>query len=106
MQVRALPLQPPREPPCRYELSGVWHEDRGEDGCSAATPVGCRVLRQLRSLGGAGGAGGEGGEGGEGGVEVVRAGYSVVAPRGWVRPHFGASNGVLKLHLGLEVTAA
>ena len=34
---------------------------------------------------------------------MVRAGYSVVGPKAWLRPHFGATNGVLKLHLGLTV---
>jgi hypothetical protein len=32
---------------------------------------------------------------------VLRAGYSALGAGGWIRPHFGASNAVLKIHLGL-----
>jgi hypothetical protein len=36
---------------------------------------------------------------------VLRAGYSALAPNSWIRPHVGASNKKLKLHLGLVVPA-
>ena len=60
---------------------------RDAEGCSEASPVACRVLRELRAV-----------------VEVARAGYSVVEGGGtWIRPHIGPSNKRLKLHLGLRV---
>lgn len=34
---------------------------------------------------------------------MLRAGYSVVDARTHIRPHFGQTNGQLKLHLGLVV---
>ena len=34
---------------------------------------------------------------------IVRVGYSSLAAQGHIRPHCGGTNGVLKLHLGLDV---
>lgn len=80
-----------RAPWSRFEVSGEWHSDLGDDGCSAGAPVACAVLREARGRHEA--------------ARVVRAGYSVVPPSGWLRPHFGRSNRVLKLHIGLAVPA-
>ena len=54
----------------------------------SATPVACRLLAALR--------------GKEGGVAapLLRGGYSAVAAKGRLRPHFGTSNAQLKWHLG------
>eukprot|EP01048_Picozoa_sp_COSAG05_P021852 COSAG05_NODE_4156_length_1650_cov_1.038040_3_plen_156_part_00 len=71
----------------RYEISAVWQQLNGTT-CSATTsPTACALLAQLRALGA---------------TPVLRAGYSVVEPRTWIRPHFGASNAQLNLHLGLS----
>ena len=34
---------------------------------------------------------------------MFRAGYSSLEPHAWLKPHFGMTNGQLKLHLGLVV---
>ena len=34
---------------------------------------------------------------------MLRAGFSVVEPGAWLRPHFGTTNAQLKLHLGLRI---
>ena len=73
----------------RYEVTGVWHERRDRHNCSLATPSACALLHRLRSVPEA--------------PRILRAGYSALAPSSWIRPHFGASNTVLKLHLGLRV---
>ena len=39
-------------------------------------------------------------------LQVLRAGYSALAPDAWIRPHVGATNKKLKLHLGLVVPSA
>jgi tetratricopeptide (TPR) repeat protein len=71
----------------RYEVTGEWRPLNASTGCSVETPTACAVLRDLRALG----------------LRVVRAGYSAVQPSAWLKPHFGMSNGQLKLHLGLVV---
>jgi hypothetical protein len=76
----------------RYEVMGVWHDRRDRHNCSLAAPSACALLRKLGSLPDA--------------PRVLRAGYSALAPSSWIRPHFGASNTVLKLHLGLRVPSA
>eukprot|EP00049_Salpingoeca_infusionum_P013212 m.246735 g.246735 ORF g.246735 m.246735 type:complete len:605 (+) comp15385_c0_seq1:59-1873(+) len=70
----------------KYEINGYWHR-RDENDCSLHTPVACAVKRELE----------------EAGLPVIRAGYSVVGPQGWIRPHFGQTNAQLKLHLGLTI---
>ena len=73
----------------RYEVTGMWNERRDDDNCSLDAPVACRLLATLRALPGT--------------PRVLRAGYSALAPSSWIRPHFGATNTILKLHLGLRV---
>lgn len=73
----------------RYEVSSVLHAEVFKKGCSeSVTPVACDTLRQLRAISG---------------LVVLRAGYSALGPGTWLKPHFGATNRQLKLHLGLEV---
>lgn len=77
----------------RYEITGVWnHLVRG---CSDRTPAACALLAELRSMSDRLGS-----------PAVLRAGYSVVGPGAWIRPHFGPTNGQLKLHLGLRIPTA
>ena len=59
------------------------------DGCAVATPAACRLLRTLALM--------------EGVPAVLRLGYSVLGPHSSIAPHYGASNGVVKLHLGVVV---
>eukprot|EP00035_Acanthoeca_spectabilis_P033992 m.26449 g.26449 ORF g.26449 m.26449 type:complete len:505 (+) comp6310_c0_seq1:74-1588(+) len=74
----------------RYEATGAWRPLDPSTGCSTDTPVACDVLQQLRALG----------------LRVIRAGYSAVEPGAWLKPHYGMSNGQLKMHLGLVVPSA
>ena len=39
----------------------------------------------------------------EGGLAVLRMGYSRISAYTWLKPHFGMTNGQLKIHLGLIV---
>ena len=72
----------------RLEVTGVGMEMDG-DGCAVATPAACRLLRTLVLM--------------EGVPAVLRLGYSVLGPHSSIAPHYGASNGVVKLHLGVVV---
>jgi tetratricopeptide (TPR) repeat protein len=75
----------------RFELTGNW-QPLDSRGCASDTaPRSCELLRQLRSLGT------------EGSVPVIRAGFSMLEAGAWLKPHFGMTNGQLKLHLGLQV---
>lgn len=55
---------------------------------SQDSPVACRLLADLRDTAAA---------------PILRAGYSAVDAHAWIRPHFGATNAALKIHLGLRV---
>ncbi|CAE8614475.1 unnamed protein product, partial [Polarella glacialis] len=70
----------------RFEVNAVW-EARGADGCAEASPSACALVRKLRAAG----------------MPLIRAGYSAVGPRAWLKPHHGVTNGQLKWHLGLRV---
>jgi hypothetical protein len=74
----------------RYELTATWRPlltDGPLRGCSGQTPVACALVARLNaSL-----------------PVVLRAGYSAVHAGAWLRPHYGTTNGQLKLHLGLRV---
>eukprot|EP00927_Polykrikos_kofoidii_P066467 TRINITY_DN62068_c0_g1_i1.p1 TRINITY_DN62068_c0_g1~~TRINITY_DN62068_c0_g1_i1.p1 ORF type:complete len:655 (-),score=86.11 TRINITY_DN62068_c0_g1_i1:17-1981(-) len=69
-----------------FELNGIW-EERDADGCATAAPVGCALFRRLRAAG----------------MPLIRASYSAVGPKAWLRPHCGMTNGQLKWHFGLIV---
>lgn len=71
----------------RYEITGIWQPLNLTTGCSIGTPIACQVFAELRRIG----------------LHVIRAGYSVVQPKAWLKPHFGMSNAQLKFHLGLSV---
>jgi hypothetical protein len=81
----------------RYEITGTWHL-RDEHGCSLDTPVACGVdiaarqanMQVMAALT-------------EAGLPVIRMGYSALGPHTWLKPHFGMTNGQLKLHLGLRI---
>jgi hypothetical protein len=78
-----------------------------------ATPAGCALVRELGQLAVAasgaarsgGGAAGVAGAAEAGWWGVERVGYSAIAQGCWIRPHWGETNGRLKLHLGLVVPA-
>ena len=61
--------------------------DPSAPSCSQHSPEAC-ALAQLAATAG---------------VEVLRLGYSVLEPEGWIRPHVGHTNAQLKIHLGLVV---
>lgn len=67
----------------QHQVNAPWVEL--ESGCSLHAPVACSLFRTLQSLG------------------AIRASYSAVGANTWIRPHFGTTNGQLKLHLGLLV---
>jgi hypothetical protein len=71
----------------RYESTAYWRPLNEETGCSRDTPTACAVTQALRQVG----------------LPVFRAGYSSLEPHAWLKPHFGMTNGQLKLHLGLIV---
>ena len=71
-----------------FTANAWWRRPLDEGGCSAAlAPVACGLLRSLRDLG----------------LRVQRLGYSALWPGALLHPHYGQSNGVLKLHLGVRV---
>ena len=71
-----------------FTANGPWLRDVAESGgCSARAPAACAVMAQVAALG----------------LGVQRVGYSALWPGARLHPHCGASNGVLKLHLGLHV---
>eukprot|EP01062_Namystynia_karyoxenos_P039476 TRINITY_DN28685_c0_g1_i1.p1 TRINITY_DN28685_c0_g1~~TRINITY_DN28685_c0_g1_i1.p1 ORF type:complete len:489 (+),score=74.84 TRINITY_DN28685_c0_g1_i1:73-1467(+) len=72
----------------RFEVIAPWQEPAPGTGCAAAAPAACALLDRLAALGG---------------FVVIRAGYSAVGPSSWLRPHYGTTNGQLKLHLGVIV---
>ena len=53
------------------------------------TPIACKLLKELKNVGAK--------------DRIVRIGYSVISSNTWIRPHYGRTNGQLKLHLGLIV---
>jgi len=69
-----------------HDITAFWIL-KDSSGCSISTPVACRIFSELKDLG----------------LPVIRAGYSVIAPGAWLRPHFGMTNAQLKFHLGLIV---
>lgn len=71
----------------RFEITAYWQPQTASHNCTAATPVACRLMADLRQAG----------------LPVIRAGYSMIGPLAWLRPHFGMTNAQLKLHLGLIV---
>lgn len=71
----------------RFEVTGYWRRLDPATGCSQDAPVACKLLQALRASG----------------LRAIRAGYSAVGPHAWLKPHFGMTNGQLKLHLGLVV---
>eukprot|EP00045_Choanoeca_perplexa_P007889 m.72475 g.72475 ORF g.72475 m.72475 type:complete len:523 (+) comp14265_c0_seq1:35-1603(+) len=71
----------------RYESTAYWRPLNKETGCSRDTPTACLVTQALRDVG----------------LPVFRAGYSSLEAHAWLKPHFGMTNGQLKLHLGLIV---
>lgn len=71
-----------------FTVNGHWLRHRDEDGCSVATPVACDLMRSIAALG-------------VPRLQILRAGYSAVGGRAYLRPHFGVTNGQLKFHLGL-----
>ncbi|CAJ1433404.1 unnamed protein product [Effrenium voratum] len=72
-----------------FQVEAPWRQETCEE--ASVTPVACRLLAALR--------------GKEGGVAapLLRGGYSAVAAKGRLRPHFGTSNAQLKWHLGLAI---
>lgn len=34
----------------KYEVNAFWHDERGLDGCSKATPIACTMLKRLREI--------------------------------------------------------
>lgn len=71
----------------RFEVNGVTSE-LGADGCSVHTPVACGLFDRLRQASP---------------VRLTRLGYSALRAQSWIKPHYGRTNKVLKLHLGLVV---
>jgi tetratricopeptide (TPR) repeat protein len=115
-----------RQSECLHEpTKGEWRYhgvigDAGVGQCSGLTPVACELAASLAKLvpsasAGAGTTGvthgGAGVVGGAGAREagdtqqswIRRVGYSAIGPGGWIRPHTGVDNRLLKLHLGLVV---
>ena len=74
----------------RYEVTAVWNLIGSADrSCSVKhSPVACQLLSELQELGG---------------PTVLRLGFSAVEAGAWIRPHYGASNTKIKLHLGVRV---
>ena len=71
-----------------YTANAPWRRPLDALGCSAATaPVACALLARLAATG----------------LAVQRVGYSALWPGALLHPHYGSSNSVLKLHLGLRV---
>ena len=64
---------------------------------AAALPAACALVATLTA------ALAQLGSAGSGGSRLVRVGYSVLDAKGHIRPHCGATNAQLKLHLGLVV---
>lgn len=80
----------------KFEVTAQWNSLDPSTRCSVHTPAACRLVRTLGGLG-------KGTDSKGSSFLVLRAGYSVVGPSTWLRPHFGVSNGQLKLHLGVVV---
>jgi aspartyl/asparaginyl beta-hydroxylase (cupin superfamily) len=62
----------------------------------SATPAGCALVDTLRRIQTMDNERGRG-------VQVVRAGFSILEAGGHIRAHCGATNTVLKMHLGVVV---
>ncbi len=56
-------------------------------GCSELSPVACKAMGDIGALG----------------LTVQRVGYSALWPGALLHPHYGLTNAVLKLHLGLKI---
>lgn len=69
-----------------FEIGAPW-EDLGEDNCSTASPVACKLFHELHAAG----------------MPLVRAGYSVLQAGSHLWPHMGKTNEELKWHVGLLV---
>ena len=72
----------------RYEATAFWRPLDAATGCSTDTPAACAAMRAIED---------------QAGLRVLRAGYSVLGPGTVLKPHYGMTNGQLKLHLGLDV---
>lgn len=71
-----------------YTCNGPWLRDvDANNGCSLLTPIACALMVQASALG----------------LKPTRVGYSALTPGAFLHPHHGATNTVLKLHLGLLV---
>ncbi|CAJ1349361.1 unnamed protein product, partial [Effrenium voratum] len=72
-----------------FQVEAPWRQETCEE--ASVTPVACRLLAALR------------GKEGNVAAPLLRGGYSAVAAKGRLRPHFGTSNAQLKWHLGLAI---
>eukprot|EP00928_Gymnodinium_smaydae_P042362 TRINITY_DN28538_c0_g1_i1.p1 TRINITY_DN28538_c0_g1~~TRINITY_DN28538_c0_g1_i1.p1 ORF type:complete len:510 (-),score=71.56 TRINITY_DN28538_c0_g1_i1:188-1717(-) len=70
----------------RFDVNGVWQE-RDSDNCATAAPAACKLFKRLKDMG----------------MPLLRAGYSALAAKSWLKPHCGQTNSQLKWHLGLRV---
>jgi hypothetical protein len=70
----------------RFEVTGRWQE-LDDNACARHSPVACSVVKHLKDIG----------------LPVIRAGYSALKAKTWLKPHFGHTNAQLKFHLGLIV---
>ena len=74
-----------------YGAHANFAEHEGAGGviaCNPATPAACRAVEQLKV---------------HLGDSLVRVGYSVVDAGAHIRPHWGPTNTILKVHVGLTV---
>ena len=73
----------------QFQINGFWQGEVDRAGCSVDSPVACALLRRLEAAAPT--------------LRMIRAGYSAVGPGTHLKPHFGMTNGQLKMHLGLVV---
>jgi Aspartyl/Asparaginyl beta-hydroxylase len=73
----------------RFEITSIANE-LDERGCaSSVAPTACKWLEHVRKSFHF--------------IHIARAGYSVVQPNTWIKPHFGSTNEKLKIHVGLSI---
>jgi hypothetical protein len=72
-----------------FTATAFWLRPLDRQGCSVLSPVACGLRSALGALG----------------LRVRRVGYSALWPGAQLHPHYGLSNGVLKLHVGVRVPA-
>jgi len=89
----------------RYSINAPWRPLDSSNGCSIQTPAACDAVRKIKEAAW-GAMSPREKQLFPDGLRVLRAGYSSIQSGAWLRPHFGTSNGQLKMHLGLFVPEA